>query len=74
MSSWCCPDLRCVPSGRPWVQHLWDGPNTVGRGAAANLDGNEGSDWDFFLAFGPDATWNGRPAHRPATSARLQSL
>jgi hypothetical protein len=44
------------------VTHLWDGPNTVGRWVAANLDGYEGSDWDFFLLFGPDASWNGQPA------------
>ena len=28
---------------------------------AANVNGYEGSDWDTYLLFGPDATWTSQP-------------
>lgn len=28
---------------------------------AANVQGNQGSDWDTYLLFGPDATWTSQP-------------
>ena len=29
---------------------------------AANVTGYQGSDWDTYLLFGPDATWTSQPA------------
>lgn len=28
---------------------------------AANVDAYQGSDWDTYLLFGPDATWTSQP-------------
>ena len=43
------------------VTHLWDGPDVSGGWLAGNVDGYEGSDWDTYLLFGPDATWDAKP-------------
>ena len=43
------------------VVHLWDEPNVSGEWLAANVDAYQGSDWDTYLLFGPDATWTSRP-------------
>jgi hypothetical protein len=43
------------------VTHLWDGPDTSGGWLAGNVDGYDGSDWDIYLLFGPDATWQAQP-------------
>jgi hypothetical protein len=45
----------------PRVVHLWDEPNVSGEWLAANVDAYQGSDWDTYLLFGPDATWASRP-------------
>ena len=44
------------------VVHLWDERNVAGDWLLANVDGNQGSDWDTYLLFGPDATWGSRPS------------
>ena len=46
----------------PRVVHLWDEPNVSGEWLAANVDGYQGSDWDNYLLFGPDATWTSQPS------------
>jgi len=43
------------------VTHLWDGPDASGDWLAGNVDGYTGSDWDTYLLFGPDATWDAKP-------------
>ena len=43
------------------VTHLWDGPDVSGGWLAGNVDGYQGSDWDVYLLFGPDATWDAAP-------------
>ena len=45
----------------PRVVHLWDEPNVSGEWLAANVQGHQGSDWDTYLLFGPDATWTSQP-------------
>jgi hypothetical protein len=45
----------------PRVVHLWDPQDVSGDWLAANLDGYQGSDWDTYLLFGPDATWASQP-------------
>lgn len=46
----------------PRVVHLWDGPDVSGAWFAQKLDGYEGSDWDSYVLFGPDAEWREAPA------------
>jgi hypothetical protein len=43
------------------VTHLWDGPDESGGWLAGNVSGYDGSDWDTYLLFGPDATWDAQP-------------
>jgi hypothetical protein len=43
------------------VTHLWDGPDVSGGWLAGNVTGYDGSDWDTYLLFGPDATWDAHP-------------
>ena len=44
------------------VTHLWDEKDVSGDWLTANVNGYEGSDWDTYLLFGPDATWTSQPA------------
>ena len=41
--------------------HLWDGPDESGGWLAGNVRAYDGSDWDTYLLFGPDATWVAQP-------------
>jgi hypothetical protein len=41
--------------------HLWDGNDVSGDWLTANVGGYQGSDWDTYLLFGPDATWASQP-------------
>jgi hypothetical protein len=43
------------------VTHLWDGPDVSGGWLAGNVSGYTGSNWDTYLLFGPDATWDAHP-------------
>jgi hypothetical protein len=45
----------------PRVTHLWDKQDVSGDWLAANVQGYQGSDWDTYLLFGPDATWTSQP-------------
>jgi hypothetical protein len=45
----------------PRVVHLWDGDDVAGGWLATNLAGYQGSDWDTYLLFGPDAIWTSQP-------------
>ncbi len=47
----------------PRVTHLWDGPGVSGGWFVGNLPAYDGgSDWDFYLLFGPEAEWTETPA------------
>jgi len=45
----------------PRVTHLWDEQDVSGDWLASNVSGYQGSDWDTYLLFGPDATWTSQP-------------
>ncbi len=45
----------------PRVIHLWDQQDILGNWFVANLPGYQGSDWDAYLLFGPNATWTAQP-------------
>jgi hypothetical protein len=51
----------------PRVEHLWDPEDVAGDWLATNVPGYQGSDWDTYLLFGPDATWTSQPT--PLASA-----
>ena len=52
----------------PRVTHLWDAGNVAGEPLLDKLGVNFGGlDYDFFLLFGPDATWGANPP-RPVSS------
>jgi hypothetical protein len=48
------PDLR--------VTHFWDGETQVGQWFAKEVDGYDGTAWDVYYLYGPEATWNSIPA------------
>jgi hypothetical protein len=43
------PDLR--------VQHFWDGELEAAQWFARHVDGYEGTAWDVYYLYGPDAIW-----------------
>jgi hypothetical protein len=43
------------------VVHLWDAEDVSGGWLANNVTENQGSDWDTYLLFGPEATWTSHP-------------
>ena len=45
----------------PRVTHFWDGRDLAGHWFVTHLPGYRGSDWDAYLLFGPDATWQTLP-------------
>jgi hypothetical protein len=52
----------------PRVTHLWDAGNVIGEGFLDQFGVDFGGlDYDFFLLFGPDATWGATPP-RPLSS------
>lgn len=52
-------DAAELTDGR--VTHLWDADNAAGRWLVDHVDDYAGLDWDFYMAFGPDATWSQTP-------------
>lgn len=49
----------------PRVTHFWDEHRVVGRWLADSAVGEPGYSgvvWDAYYVFGPDASWNERPA------------
>jgi hypothetical protein len=52
----------------PRVTHLWDAGNVIDQGFLDRFGVDFGGlDYDFFLLFGPDATWGATPP-RPLSS------
>jgi hypothetical protein len=52
----------------PRVTHLWDAANLIGEGFLEGFGVDFGGlDYDFFLLFDPDATWDATPP-RPVSS------
>ena len=46
----------------PRVAHLWDAKDVSGAWLAGNVPGYQGSEWDTYLLFGPEATWTSQPS------------
>lgn len=43
------------------ARHYWDGAQAVGNALAPVLETNMSMAWDVYLAYGPQATWEGAP-------------
>ena len=46
----------------PRVIHFWDGEQAIGQWFAKEVDGYDGTAWDVYYLYGPDATWENVPA------------
>lgn len=60
----------------PRVTHFWDGERVVGRWfAETDVGGAARSSivWDAYFLFGPNASWNQRPAPLAGTGAPVVS-
>jgi hypothetical protein len=55
-SAW---DAAILPDAR--VRHYWDEERIVGQWFARQVDGYEGTSWDIYYLYGPDATWDTVP-------------
>ena len=56
----------------PRVTHLWDAGNVVGQGFLDRFGIDFGGlDYDFFLLFDPDATWDQRPPRSVTSGATV---
>jgi len=44
------------------VIHFWDGEAEVGQWFAKVVDGYQGTAWDAYYLYGPDATWDDMPS------------
>ena len=51
---------RLIPDTR--VRHFWDGTQVIGNALAPVLETNMTMAWDVYLAYGPEASWEGAPA------------
>ena len=49
-----------MPDNR--VVHFWDGAAEVGQWFAKEVDGYQGTAWNAYYLYGPDATWNDVPS------------
>jgi hypothetical protein len=49
-----------MPDNR--VKHFWDGESEIGQWFAQEVDGYEGTAWDVYYLYGPDATWESVPS------------
>jgi hypothetical protein len=45
----------------PRVRHFWDEQKVVGNWYSTNVLHREGTTWDFYAVYGPDATWASEP-------------
>lgn len=48
-----------MPDAR--VMHFWDGELLAGQWFAKHVDGTEGTAWDAYYLYGPDAVWEAIP-------------
>jgi len=55
----------------PRVTHFWDGETQVGQWFAKEVDGYDGTAWDVYYLYGPDATWNSMPSPLIATGGPI---
>ena len=52
-------DGRTMPD--PRVLHFWDGDFVVGNWFAKEVEGWNGTAWDVYYLYGPDANWDTIP-------------
>ena len=45
----------------PRVSHFWDGDLLLGNWFAKEVEGWEGTAWDVYYLYGPEATWETIP-------------
>jgi hypothetical protein len=45
----------------PRVRHFWDEQKLVGNWYSAQVLKRQGTTWDFYALYGPDATWGSDP-------------
>ncbi len=45
----------------PRVRHFWDEQRLVGNWFSTSVLHREGTTWDFYALYGPDATWGTAP-------------
>jgi hypothetical protein len=45
----------------PRVRHFWDEQKVVGNWYSTTVLHREGTTWDFYALYGPDATWGAEP-------------
>ena len=45
----------------PRVKHFWDEQKLVGKWFSATVLHHQGTTWDFYALYGPDATWGSTP-------------
>ena len=43
------------------VLHYWDGELSIGQWFARNVDGYDGTAWDVYYLYGPEAEWEDLP-------------
>jgi hypothetical protein len=46
----------------PRLMHFWDADLQVGQWFARQVDGYDGTSWDMYYLYGPDAAWETVPA------------
>src|SRR6266700_3457164 len=52
-------DGNVMPDAR--VMHFWDGERQAGQWFAKQVDGYDGTAWDMYYLYGPQATWETVP-------------
>jgi hypothetical protein len=57
------PDRRVI--------HFWDGELQVGQWFAKQVDGYDGTSWDIYYLYGPDALWETVPAPLVASGSTI---
>jgi len=59
-------DARAAWNGNtmpdPRVMHFWDGETVIGQWFAKEVDGYQGTSWDAYYLYGPNATWDNKPS------------
>jgi hypothetical protein len=43
------------------VQHFWDEHKVIGDWFSSDVLHQDGTTWDFYAVYGPDATWGAEP-------------
>ena len=55
----------------PRVRHYWDEQKAVGNWFSANVTHSQGTTWDFYAVYAPDATWTNQPPKAVSTGGPI---